>query len=138
MKKLRNQEWFGRKDRDGFLYKSWLQNHGWPHDLFESRPVIGICSTWSELTPERGVQRKPCEINRAQEWTRTSTTLRSLDPESANGEPPAPASSRLHPSNHEESARSEDFDAPHEDCTRLETTHELPPQVPPHASVSGK
>ena len=51
MKKLRSQEWFGRKDRDGFLYRSWMKNQGWSHDLFDGRPVIGICNTWSELTP---------------------------------------------------------------------------------------
>ncbi|HWG58030.1 MAG TPA: IlvD/Edd family dehydratase [Candidatus Acidoferrales bacterium] len=51
MKKLRSQEWFGREDRDGFIYRSWLKNQGWPGDLFDGRPVIGICNTWSELTP---------------------------------------------------------------------------------------
>ncbi len=51
MKKLRSQEWFGRKDRDGFIYRSWMKNQGYPGDLFEGRPVIGICNTWSELTP---------------------------------------------------------------------------------------
>ena len=51
MKKLRSQAWFGRQDRDGFLYRSWMKNQGWPNDLFQDRPVIGICNTWSELTP---------------------------------------------------------------------------------------
>jgi L-arabonate dehydrase len=51
MKKLRSQEWYGRKDRDGFIYRSWMKNQGWPADLFDGRPVIGICNTWSELTP---------------------------------------------------------------------------------------
>jgi L-arabonate dehydrase len=51
MKKLRSQEWFGRSDRMGFIYRSWMKNQGWPHDLFGGRPVIGICNTWSELTP---------------------------------------------------------------------------------------
>ena len=51
MKTLRSQAWFGRQDRNGFLYRSWMKNQGWPHDLFEGRPVIGICNTWSELTP---------------------------------------------------------------------------------------
>jgi L-arabonate dehydrase len=51
MKKLRSQEWYGRKDRDGFLYRSWMKNQGWPADLFDGRPVIGICNTFSELTP---------------------------------------------------------------------------------------
>ncbi|MFZ3217618.1 MAG: IlvD/Edd family dehydratase [Candidatus Acidiferrales bacterium] len=51
MKKLRSQEWWGRQDRDGFIYRSWMKNQGWPHDMFDGRPVIGICNTWSELTP---------------------------------------------------------------------------------------
>jgi L-arabonate dehydrase len=51
MKILRSQAWFGRQDKNGFLYRSWMKNQGWPHDLFDGRPVIGICNTWSELTP---------------------------------------------------------------------------------------
>jgi L-arabonate dehydrase len=51
MQKLRSQEWYGRKDRDGFLYRSWMKNQGWSHDLFDGRPIVGICNTWSELTP---------------------------------------------------------------------------------------
>ena len=51
MRKLRSQEWYGRKDRDGFLHRSWMKNQGWPPDLFDGRPIIGICNTWSELTP---------------------------------------------------------------------------------------
>jgi dihydroxy-acid dehydratase len=35
----------------GFLYRSWLKNRGIPQDMFEGKPVIGICNTWSELTP---------------------------------------------------------------------------------------
>jgi dihydroxy-acid dehydratase len=50
-KKLRSQAWFGRDDRDGFIYRSWVKNRGVPHDQFDGRPVIGICNTWSELTP---------------------------------------------------------------------------------------
>ncbi len=48
---LRSQAWFGRHDRDGFIYRSWLQNRGIPRDQFDGRPVIGICNTYSELTP---------------------------------------------------------------------------------------
>jgi L-arabonate dehydrase len=51
MSKLRSEEWFGRRDRMGFVYRSWMKNQGWPHDMFSGRPVIGICNTWSELTP---------------------------------------------------------------------------------------
>ncbi|MGC1785566.1 MAG: IlvD/Edd family dehydratase [Terriglobales bacterium] len=51
MQKLRSQEWFGKNDRDGFGHRSWMKNQGWPKDLFDGRPVIGICNTWSELNP---------------------------------------------------------------------------------------
>jgi dihydroxy-acid dehydratase len=50
-KKLRSHAWFGRDGRDGFIYRSWVKNRGVPHDQFDGRPVIGICNTWSELTP---------------------------------------------------------------------------------------
>ncbi len=50
-KPLRSQEWFGRQDRDGFAYRSWVKGKGVPHDQFDGRPVIGICNTFSELTP---------------------------------------------------------------------------------------
>jgi L-arabonate dehydrase len=48
---LRSQEWFGRTGKDGFIYRAWMKNQGFPHHLFESKPVIGICNTFSELTP---------------------------------------------------------------------------------------
>ena len=51
MSKLRSLAWYGRNDRDGFSHRSWMKNQGWPHDLFDGRPVIGICNTWSELNP---------------------------------------------------------------------------------------
>src|SRR5574340_827556 len=50
-RKLRSQAWFARQDKTGFYYRSWLKNRGFPQDQFEGRPVIGICNTWSELTP---------------------------------------------------------------------------------------
>jgi L-arabonate dehydrase len=50
-KQLRSQSWFGREDIYGFIYRSWVKNRGVPHDQFDGRPVIGICNTWSELTP---------------------------------------------------------------------------------------
>ena len=51
MPKFRSSEWFGKKDKMGFIYRSWMKNQGFPEDLFDGRPVIGICNTWSELTP---------------------------------------------------------------------------------------
>jgi dihydroxy-acid dehydratase len=49
--KLRSAEWFGLRNRDGFIHRSWMKNQGLPDHLFDGRPVIGICNTWSELTP---------------------------------------------------------------------------------------
>ncbi|MCE2849029.1 MAG: dihydroxy-acid dehydratase [Chitinophagaceae bacterium] len=48
---LRSRGWFGRKDKDGIIYRSWMKNQGMPNDMFDGRPVIGICNTFSELTP---------------------------------------------------------------------------------------
>ena len=47
----RSIRWFGRQDIYGFIYRSWVKNRGVPQDQFDGRPVIGICNTWSELTP---------------------------------------------------------------------------------------
>jgi dihydroxy-acid dehydratase len=49
--KYRSSAWFGPADRQGFIYRSWMKNQGLPDHLFDGRPVIGICNTWSELTP---------------------------------------------------------------------------------------
>ena len=43
--------WFGGEDKGNFVHRSWMKNQGFPADLFDGRPVIGICNTWSELTP---------------------------------------------------------------------------------------
>lgn len=48
---LRSREWFGTMDRNGFMHRSWMKNQGTPDRAFDGRPVIGICNTWSELTP---------------------------------------------------------------------------------------
>jgi len=48
---FRSRGWFGRKDKDGIIYRSWMKNQGMPNDMFDGRPVIGICNTFSELTP---------------------------------------------------------------------------------------
>lgn len=57
----RSQAWFGRDGKQGFYYRSWLKSAGHPHDMFDGRPVIGICNTWSELTPCNGHFRELAE-----------------------------------------------------------------------------
>jgi len=58
----RSHAWFGKQDRDGFVHRSWLKNQGYPHDELDGRPVIGICNTWSELTPCNGHFRELAEF----------------------------------------------------------------------------
>ena len=52
--KLRSDAWFGRPDQLGFIHRSWIKNQGHPDQMFDGRPVIGICNTWSDLTPCNG------------------------------------------------------------------------------------
>ena len=50
-RKLRSGEWFGGEGKNAFMHRSWMKNQGMPADVFDGRPVIGICNTFSELTP---------------------------------------------------------------------------------------
>ena len=61
-RRRRSQDWFGKQDKDGFIHRSWLKNQGYPDDMFDGRPVIGICNTWSELTPCNGHFREIAEF----------------------------------------------------------------------------
>ena len=61
-RKLRSQDWFGGNDKMGFVHRSWMRNQGYPDDQFRGKPVIGICNTWSELTPCNGHLRDFAEI----------------------------------------------------------------------------
>ena len=58
---FRSAAWFGKADKDGFVHRSWMKNQGLPDHLFDGRPVIGICNTWSELTPCNGHLRRLAE-----------------------------------------------------------------------------
>lgn len=49
--KLRSSGWFSRTGKDGFIYRAWFKKQGIPQDELEGKPIIGICNTWSELTP---------------------------------------------------------------------------------------
>ncbi|MEJ2444304.1 MAG: dihydroxy-acid dehydratase [Exilibacterium sp.] len=48
---LRSRQAYGKRDKDGFIHRSWMKSQGLPDDVFDGRPVIGICNTWSEITP---------------------------------------------------------------------------------------
>jgi dihydroxy-acid dehydratase len=50
-RKYRSSHWFEKLDKDGFIHRSWV-GRGLPEGILaEGRPIIGICNTWSELTP---------------------------------------------------------------------------------------
>lgn len=49
--RLRSASWFGDTTMQHFIHRSWMKNQGHPQHLFDGRPVIGICNTYSELTP---------------------------------------------------------------------------------------
>ena len=59
---MRSTEWFGKDDKMGFVHRSWLRNQGHPDHMFRGKPVIGICNTWSDLTPCNGHLRDFAEI----------------------------------------------------------------------------
>lgn len=67
-RKLRSQEWYGGTSRDTIYHRGWLKNQGYPHDLFDGRPIIGIMNTWSDLTPCNGHLRELAEKVKAGIW----------------------------------------------------------------------
>ncbi len=66
--KRRSAEWFGRKDLLGFGYRSWIKNQGWPDDLFDGRPVIGIANSSSDLVPCNNHLRRVAEAVKRGVW----------------------------------------------------------------------
>ena len=47
--KLRSQQWFNDPGYYGFARRAWLRSEGFNSDVFDGKPVIGICNSWSEL-----------------------------------------------------------------------------------------
>lgn len=67
-RKLRSQEWYGGTSRDTIYHRGWLKNQGYPDDMFDGRPIIGILNTWSDLTPCNGHLRELAEKVKAGVW----------------------------------------------------------------------
>jgi L-arabonate dehydrase len=57
-RRLRSQEWYAGTSRDTIYHRGWMKNQGYPNDLFDGRPIIGILNTWSELSPCNGIHMK--------------------------------------------------------------------------------
>jgi dehydratase ilvD1 len=66
--KFRSTKSYGPKDRDGFIHRSWMKSEGLPENVFDGRPVIGICNTWSELTPCNAHLRDIAEFVKRGVW----------------------------------------------------------------------
>ncbi|MCI5095520.1 MAG: L-arabinonate dehydratase [Rhodobacteraceae bacterium] len=67
-RRLRSQEWYAGNSRDTIYHRGWMKNQGYPHDLFDGRPIIGILNTWSDLTPCNGHLRELSEKVKAGIW----------------------------------------------------------------------
>ncbi len=65
---LRSSEWFGADGRPGMIYRSWLRAEGFPPEVFDGRPVIGIANSWSELTPCNAHLRSLAEAVKRGVW----------------------------------------------------------------------
>jgi L-arabonate dehydrase len=68
MGELRSHQWFGEQGRNGFIHRSWMRNQGFTPEVFDGRPVIGICNTWSELTPCNAHLRRVAEAVKRGVW----------------------------------------------------------------------
>jgi len=50
MKNKRSSQWFQTPGYHGMARRAWLRSEGYPADVFDGKPVVGICNSWSELT----------------------------------------------------------------------------------------
>ena len=66
--KRRSSQWFGKVDKDGYAHRSWMKNQGFPAEVFDGRPVIGIANTFSEFNPCHAHFRKICEHVKRGVW----------------------------------------------------------------------
>lgn len=65
---FRSASWFGAEGRNGFIHRSWMRNQGFPPEVFDGRPVIGIANTFSELTPCNAHLRQVAEAVKRGVW----------------------------------------------------------------------
>jgi len=63
-----HDHWFGEPGRNGFIHRSWMRGQGFSDEVFDGRPVIGICNTWSELTPCNAHLRRVAEAVKRGVW----------------------------------------------------------------------
>jgi len=66
--KLRSRHWFGERDRWGLAHRAWLRAEGFSERVFEGKPVIGICNSWSELNNCNAHLRQVAEAVKRGVW----------------------------------------------------------------------
>ena len=67
-KSLRSREWFEGGEYYNFARRAWLRSEGFSHDVFEGKPVIGICNSWSELNNCNAHLRQVAEAVKRGVW----------------------------------------------------------------------
>ena len=66
--KLRSRDWFGKDDRWGVAHRAWLRAEGFSERVFQGKPVIGICNSWSELNNCNAHLRQVAEAVKRAVW----------------------------------------------------------------------
>lgn len=64
----RSRHWFAETGRSGFIHRSWMRAQGFTEEVFDGRPVIGICNTFSEFTPCNAHLRRLAESVKRGVW----------------------------------------------------------------------
>ena len=66
--KLRSRAWFGKDDRWGLAHRAWLRAEGFSERVFQGKPVIGVCNSWSELNNCNAHLRQVAEAVKRGVW----------------------------------------------------------------------
>jgi len=66
---LRSRNWFAPKNLDGFMHRAYLKAEGFSDAVFDGRPVIGICNSWSELNNCNAHLRQVAEAVKRGVWS---------------------------------------------------------------------
>lgn len=74
---FRSAAWFGQSGKTGFIHRGHMHNEGLPENVFDGRPVIGICNTWSELTSCNAHYGTLCIWPRSFTWRLTDRHIRT-------------------------------------------------------------
>ncbi|PYU96607.1 MAG: dihydroxy-acid dehydratase, partial [Acidobacteria bacterium] len=66
--KLRSRDWFARDDLWGMSHRAYLRAEGFTGQVFDGKPVVGICNSWSELTTCNAHLRQVAEAVKRGVW----------------------------------------------------------------------